>query len=383
MRRSFAFAACLIAFGTGCSSAGGIAPSLPGAVAQAALSGEPATAQSVARTAGLTTDAAPAAETVPATAAPTERHIYVANAGSDTITIYDKMARGNVAPVRTIGGPNTGITCLQQTAVDAQGYVYVAVFSSLPKQYGGCNDNGGGEILVFAPGANGDVAPVRTIAGPATQIGNAGAVAVAEDGTLYVGSSEIASGGANSTILAFAPGAAGNVAPIRVSAPMSAAAIDGITLDPILGLVTSAQPGTTSFVAAQIGYYARDLASGGPAISFDDPGPLASDPATRSYVGVGNSVFGQRIDRYADGSKGAYGVTGGPSLNPGLISSLLVASCPSAVAIGPERELYVAGTCPDSVSAYGPKASGTAAALRVIAGPRTQLSQPTRIVVGP
>jgi hypothetical protein len=66
-----------------------------------------------------------------------------------------------------------------------------------------------------------------------------------------------------------------------------------------------------------------------------------------------------------------------------LISSLLVASCPSAVAIGPEREIYVAGTCPDSVSVYGPKASGTAAALRVIAGPLTQLSSPTRIAVGP
>jgi len=44
LRRSFVFAACLIAFGTGCSSAGGIAPSLPGAAAQAALSGEAAAA---------------------------------------------------------------------------------------------------------------------------------------------------------------------------------------------------------------------------------------------------------------------------------------------------------------------------------------------------
>jgi hypothetical protein len=376
-------ATCLIVFGTGCSSAGGIAPSVPVAAAQAvAMSGGAATTQSVAQTAGLTTEMMPAAAIAPAAERSPERHLYVTNAGSNTITIYDKMARGNVAPVRTIGGPNTGLTCPKQAAVDARGYVYVAVSSALPKPYGYCNDSGGGEILVFAPGANGDVAPVRTISGPATQIVNAGAVAVADDGTLFVGSSQFVLDGANSTILAFAAGASGDVAPIRASAPLDDEEIDGITLDPTLGLVTSSEPGSTSVVAEKIGYYARDLKSGGPAIACDDPGPLASDPATRSYLGV--SAFGGRIDRFADGTTGAYACPGGGTrLQPGLISSLLVASCPSAVTIGPEREVYVAGTCPDSVSVYGPKASGTAAALRVIAGPLTQLSNPIRIAVGP
>jgi hypothetical protein len=69
-------------------------------------------------------------------------------------------------------------------------------------------------VSVFAAGATGNVRPVRTISGPATGItgpGFAGAnkISVSSDGRLFVAEP-------NRRILVFAPGATGNVAPSQV-----------------------------------------------------------------------------------------------------------------------------------------------------------------------
>ncbi|MPW19998.1 hypothetical protein GCT13_24650 [Paraburkholderia sp. CNPSo 3157] len=69
------------------------------------------------------------------------------------------------------------------------------------------------QVSVFAAKANGDVAPVRTISGPATGITGPGLpgnkIAISSDGRLFVAEP-------NLRILAFAPGARGNVAPSQV-----------------------------------------------------------------------------------------------------------------------------------------------------------------------
>jgi hypothetical protein len=312
------------------------------------------------------------------------RHLYVGNAGTNALTIYALDASGDAAPVRTIGGRSTGITCLRQAAVDAQGYVYVANLTASAQPFGTCGPNGGGEILVFAPDANGDAAPVRTIGGPATGIANASAVAVASDGAVYVGSFAVAGGAGNSTLLRFAPGASGDVAP-EASIALAAGIVDGLTLDPYLGLVASAQPGSASTVTERIAYYKRDLSSGVTAISYDDPGPLASDPATHTFLGVG-TLYGPRIDRFADGTTGSYAPAGsatGPTLNPGLTATLAAGACPAGVAVGPARIVYVASGCTNAIVAFGPNARGHAAPLRTIAGPDTGLAAPKYVFAGP
>ena len=75
------------------------------------------------------------------------------------------------------------------------------------------SNRGGAEILVFADGATGNVAPLRVISGPATQItpGNLNGIAFdAENGEIFVSLG-------TSRILVFDAAANGNVAPLRRS----------------------------------------------------------------------------------------------------------------------------------------------------------------------
>ena len=85
------------------------------------------------------------------------------------------------------------------------------------------------QVSVFAAQANGDVAPVRTISGAATGITGSGLpgdkIAISSDGRLLVAEP-------NLRILAFAPGATGNVAPSQVIEDSTAgpAALGGIAV---------------------------------------------------------------------------------------------------------------------------------------------------------
>ena len=70
------------------------------------------------------------------------------------------------------------------------------------------------QISVFAPKAVGNIKPVRVISGPLTEIGGPGfaganKIGVSSDGRLFVAEP-------NNRILVFAPGANGNVPPSQV-----------------------------------------------------------------------------------------------------------------------------------------------------------------------
>ena len=69
-----------------------------------------------------------------------------------------KISSASVAPIATIAGPNTGLVNPWGVLVDANGLIYVDTNA------GGGNDS----IVVFAAGANGNVAPLRTIVGSNT-----------------------------------------------------------------------------------------------------------------------------------------------------------------------------------------------------------------------
>lgn len=129
--------------------------------------------------------------------------IYVADtAAQGHVAIFAAHSAGNVAPIRNIGGAKANFHFPAGVAIDAQGNLYVA-------------DNGSGfpgfsgDVQVFAPGANGDVAATRTIAGSNT--GFAGPYGLAFDnfGNLYV------SNMSGDSITVFPPGTTGNAVPIR------------------------------------------------------------------------------------------------------------------------------------------------------------------------
>lgn len=125
--------------------------------------------------------------------------LYVLN-NSSSITEYKPGSTGNVGWTRRIHGSLTGLAtnseCGNAIAIDGADNIYAA------------NANGN-SITVYAPNADGNVAPTRMIAGPLTQLNAPRGVAVDAAGDIFVANSEVAS------VLVFGPGANGNVAPIR------------------------------------------------------------------------------------------------------------------------------------------------------------------------
>ena len=139
--------------------------------------------------------------------------MYVANSASNSISVYAPGASGDVAPLRVISGPNTGISNPWSVALDAAGRVYVANSDS---------------ITVYAPGVGGppgsptaNAAPIRAISGFSARVWGPIGLALDAAGYLYVSNAT-----ANS-ITVYAPGSGGplgssaaNVAPIRtISGP--------------------------------------------------------------------------------------------------------------------------------------------------------------------
>jgi hypothetical protein len=127
---------------------------------------------------------------------------YVTNLVDRSVTSFAPGASGNIAPVRIIRGKRTKLTAAFAIAVDRAGSVYVV----------NSDDKGVEGILVFGARANGNAAPSRVIAGSATMLETASGVAVDARGTIFVSDH-----GGNSdagAIRVFARGADGNAAPI-------------------------------------------------------------------------------------------------------------------------------------------------------------------------
>ena len=117
-------------------------------------------------------------------------------------------ADGNVPPISRVAGNRTGLKLPLSIAFDRFGRLYVSQGQL------GIHRSRPGQIDVFAVGAHGNVAPIAVIMGARTQIPEASTpfVAVDENGAIFVTFSEH-----NSTVvvLKFAPGSNGNVAPLR------------------------------------------------------------------------------------------------------------------------------------------------------------------------
>ncbi len=141
--------------------------------------------------------------------------LYVANAmpGGGNVLIFSPTSNGpSAAPAAVIGGNKTLISTPYRVAVDSSGRIYVLVAdnSAMTYGYGDPPRAVNPRICIFAPNANGNVAPVAVIAGPSTGMQSPWGMRVDSEGGIFVG--DFASG----AISYFAPGANGNVAPTRV-----------------------------------------------------------------------------------------------------------------------------------------------------------------------
>jgi DNA-binding beta-propeller fold protein YncE len=114
-----------------------------------------------------------------------------------SLTVYDGDAKGDAPPLRTIAGPLTQIDWPMGVAVDeANNEIFVA-------------NNGDNSVLVFKRTASGNVQPARVIHGPATGLKGPMGVAIAKD-EIWVANF------GDHTALVFPRTAVGNAAPRRV-----------------------------------------------------------------------------------------------------------------------------------------------------------------------
>jgi hypothetical protein len=196
------------------TAAGGAAPyhwsvsgSLPAGLSLSSagvIRGTPTAAGTATVTVKVSDSAAPTAASATRTltlavlAPPNQSMVYVLNARAD-VTEYAPGASGNAAPVAQIGGPNTRLgSDVFGLAVSPAGAVYVlALTMGMTTQ-----------ILEFAPGSNGDVAPQRDIMGSLTGLNLSTGIALDKAGDIWVANL------GSSTITEYRPAATGNALPM-------------------------------------------------------------------------------------------------------------------------------------------------------------------------
>ena len=251
---------------------------------------------------------------VAAATAPTSL-VYAAIAGTNVVAAYPSTASGDIAPVRAIVGPHTQLRSPGGIAHDGAGRIYVA-------------NAGSNSITEYASDADGDAPPLRTIHVPGTL--TLTYVAVDAAGEIYAG----ISGAQVAIVMVFAPSASGDAAPIRTIATGSA----------------------------------------------DDNGGLALDAAGDLVVGVDHDVpppSTRTIDVFAPDANGLAAPLrsiAGPNTTLGFIGGL---------AIGPDGTIYTPNVSAPlaAIDAFGAHADGNVAPIAVLQGAQTRLALPTSIAV--
>lgn len=102
--------------------------------------------------------------------------LYVANADSSFIAVYSPGARGNAAPVRTIAGDRTRLSRPSGLALDRRDNLYVV---------NGAQPRAQPSVQVYAPDARGEPEPVRVIGGSRTGIRKATDIVLDSRGDIY------------------------------------------------------------------------------------------------------------------------------------------------------------------------------------------------------
>jgi len=119
--------------------------------------------------------------------------LHVSNKANNSVTVYTRGVRGNVAPRRTISGAGTGLNNPRDVVLDSGGNLYVSNRNS---------------ITVYAPRARGNAPPRRTISGTRAGLNDPEGMAFDRAGNLHVANI------LGNSVTVYAPGATGD-APLR------------------------------------------------------------------------------------------------------------------------------------------------------------------------
>jgi DNA-binding beta-propeller fold protein YncE len=239
-----------------------------------------------------------------------------------SITVYPANADQDVAPLRVIQGPKTGLDWPTNIAVDAKrGELYVA-------------NSGSHSVLVFDVNAKGDEAPIRVLKGPRTELQfPTGVFFDAASDEVWVANF----GGHTATV--FARDARGDAAPKRVirSAP-------------------------------------RDE----PTPGISNPYSIAYDPG-REEVIVPSCVANPQIGMFSRTAD----KTAAPTRRIAGQNSKLNRTVHGVNYDEVHDEIFVSSQIAQAVLAFSGAQNGNVAPIRIIQGPRTQISVPEMVEVDP
>ncbi len=291
-------------------------------------------------------------------APPTLPSVLVANGGSGTVTDYPLGAKGNVAPLFTLGQGNR-LSAPSGVAVDTTGRVYVV-------------NSSGNSISEFAPGVTSSAGPDVTISGSNTGLSNPAAIALDAVGRIYVTSQT------TDTITVFGAGARGNAAPVASisgsSTGLSGPASATITRAGNLWVANASNNSLTEYAPGANGNVAPIATVAGTATDLNSPDAIGQDGHGNLLVA---NLYGESIARFAP-------TAAGDTAPIGLITGgNTTLDFPRGVDVDAQGRIYVANQFGDSVSVFAPDATGSVAPVATIAGGATGLSAPDALAVVP
>jgi sugar lactone lactonase YvrE len=309
--------------------------------------------------------------------------IYVANASYPTgsVTVYTKHADGNVAPVQTISGSNTGLVQPEGIVVDDAGKLYVSDFFGS----GGKSDDGPsqqGVVFVFAAKADGNVKPIATIH---DGLNYPDGVALDRTGNLYVANFQ----GCDITV--YAARTYKLIRTITSAGSIGLCYVDGIALD-----------GAGNTYVVDTNYSGHDVSSNPGFVLVFGPGAngrvlpirVIAGPLTKLTAPYGIAVNSRGeiyVTNYANRPPKpeilvfAAGATG--NVKPvRTIRGPMTQLVGAGIALDRRGTIFIAndpfsGT--DSVTAYHRHARGDASPMREISGDNTGLDMPSAVAIGP
>jgi sugar lactone lactonase YvrE len=295
--------------------------------------------------------------------------IYVTNTRVDrlsSIAVFPTNATGNVAPVQLIEGSSTGLIDATGVAVDAVDNIYVSDIGNGSQSIS--------NILVFPAGSTGNTAPIRTIVGSATKLEFANAIAVDTAGNIYVANQGISS--SPSSINVYAAGATGNAAPIRtiVGSNTQIADPDGIAVDSA-GRVYCANEfakSVTVYAAGASGNVAPIATIAGHMTGLNLPMGMGVDSTGKVYVAD-----------YKESTLTVYaaGATGNVKPVQRLAGAATGLKKPKGATVDAAASIYATNLKLSSITVYPAGSTGNAAPSQTIKGRLTQLAGITGIAV--
>jgi Fibronectin type III domain len=298
--------------------------------------------------------------------AATQGTVYVSDCEANAIDVFPPGSTGNVAPERSIQGPDTGLSNPCDVQVNSTGDVFAA-------------NLGNGSITEYAPLASGDAAPICTISGTNTGITASGIddFSLEADGTLVVATY------LNGSILVFAPHSCGNVAPVEEIGGSNTgfqSIVDGVGTDAHGTIYAANSTGLAidAFPPGANGNVAPEYTIAGSNTGLTGPDDVVVGFSGELYVsnGFGFGTGQTALTVYAPGATGnatpTQNITGSNTGFAGGIDDLSVDT---------SGNIYVTDAGGADVKIFAAGATGNVAPMAVIGGPNTGFLEPEGVAI--